>query len=269
MTNNKNFGKKTEHKSAVPMRGGDTSWGTVASWYDKTVEDPNNFQTNLILPNLMRLMDIKKDECVLDMACGQGFFSRELAKAGAAVSASDISSELIAIAKERSLGMAIEYFIAPASKQQGIKDSCCDKAVCVLALQDMADMPGAIKEVSRILKPGGIFCAVINHPAFRIPKRSAWSLDEKTGVQFRRVDEYMSESRVSLDVHPGTSEETTTYFHRPLQSFFKAFEKAGFVVTRLEEWTSNKESQPGPKADIENKARREFPLFMAVQLRKN
>jgi len=44
---------------------------------------------------------------------------------------------------------------------------------------------------------------VINHPAFRIPQRSAWVWDDKTSSQFRRLDAYMSEAQIKIDMTPG------------------------------------------------------------------
>ena len=63
-----------------------TSWGKVAEWYSDILEkEEGTYQKDLILPNLLRLTDIKKNETVLDLACGQGFFSREFIKLGAKV----------------------------------------------------------------------------------------------------------------------------------------------------------------------------------------
>ena len=105
--------------------------------------------------------------------------------------------------------------------------------------------------------------------AFRIPKRSSWGFDQEKNIQYRRVDEYISESEIAISMHPGTdSKSVTVSFHRPLQSYFKALRKAGFSVTRFEEWTSDKHSQPGPRANAENKARKEFPLFLALEAKK-
>ena len=245
-----------------------TSWGNVADWYDVSIEREGSYQRELILPNLLRLVSIKPGEKIIDIACGQGFFSREFAKSLAAVTGVDISKELIEIAKERSRDLKINYSVSPADKISS-PNGGFDKAVIILAIQDIENMLGVISEASRVLKSGGEFFIVINHPAFRIPKRSSWGYDEKTGRQFRQVDEYMSETRVKMDVHPGVkNSESTTSFHRPLQTYFKAFQKAGFVVSRLEEWVSAKQSEPGPRADAENKARREFPLFMALVAKK-
>ena len=54
-----------------------TSWDGVADSYDAVVEQEGSYQRDLILPNVLRLMEIKKGDAVLDVACGQGFFARE------------------------------------------------------------------------------------------------------------------------------------------------------------------------------------------------
>lgn len=161
-----------------------------------------------------------------------------------------------------------------------------DAVIIVLALQNIENLNGVMAECSRVLCPGGRLFLVLNHPAFRIPKKSSWgfdpvtirladspsevhSVDEKKQIQFRRLDEYISESRAEIQMQPGkVSSAATVSFHRPLQTYFKSFQKNGFAVTRLEEWVSPKKSDPGPRAVAENKARKEFPLFLFVQAEK-
>ena len=88
-----------------------TSWGNVAGWYDELLEQSagaghDTYQSALILPNLIRVLAPRSGETILDIACGQGFFSREIAKAAAAhdakhdfkVVACDIAKELIDLA---------------------------------------------------------------------------------------------------------------------------------------------------------------------------
>ncbi len=70
-------------------------------------------------------------------------------------------------------------------------------------------------------------------------------------------------------MHPGKKDSPVTFsFHRSLQFFFKAFTKAGFVTTRLEEWISHKESESGPRKGVEDKARKAIPLFMCLEIKK-
>ena len=60
----------------------------------------------------------------------------------------------------------------------------------------------------------------------------------------------------------------TVSFHRPLQVYIKALTKAGFVVSRLEEWISHKKSGSGPRQAAEDTARKEIPLFLCIEARK-
>lgn len=254
----KNHSKKTE-----------TSWGNVADWYDEMLEEKDNtYQKNVILPNILRLMDIKKNEIILDLACGTGFFAREFFKKGAKVIGSDISSELIEIAKKNS-PKEIEYFASPADNLASIKNKSADKIAIILAAQNIENISDVFSECNRILKDGGKIFLVMNHPAFRIPKRSSWGFYEKNKVQYRRMDKYMSESKTKIEMHPGKDDsEQTISFHRPLQFYFKALKKNGFCITGLEEWISDKKSQPGPRAESEDKARKEFPLFLFIEAKK-
>jgi len=247
----------------------DTSWGGVAGWYDEHLESADTYHAQVILPNLVRLLDIKKGERVLDLACGQGYFARAYAATGASVVATDIAPELIEIAKKKDAA-GIEYRVAKGQELGFLADGSVQKGACVLALQNIKPYQEVLAELARVLAPGGVFYFVLNHPAFRIPKESSWGWDEKEEVQYRRVDSYLSESRVEIDMEPGSRGEhaTTVSFHRPLQVYFKAFQKAGFSVTRLEEWTSHKTSDSGPRAAAENRARKEFPLFLTLELRK-
>lgn len=250
----------------------ETSWGNVAGWYDELLESKDGtYQKEVILPNLKRIINPQKNEKILDIACGQGYFSRILDEAGAQVAGADIAKELIGLARLHS-PKTISFEIAPADALTFAHDNSFDKALIVLALQNIENLQGAIKEAYRILKPGGTFYIVLNHPAFRIPKNSSWNWDDENHTQYRRIDAYMSDMRNRIEMNPGEQKEHekafTISFHRPLQAYFKALTKAGFVVSRLEEWVSNKESNPGPRAAEENRIRKEIPMFLFLEAKK-
>lgn len=246
-----------------------TSWGGVADWYDELVRSAGSYQKEVILPNVLRLINIRKGTAVADIACGQGFFANEFFRAGASVTGVDISPELIALAKKRS-PRAIRYICAPADNIAEIPPSSADVAVCILALQNIENAAGFFKEAARILNSSGRLVIVLNHPAFRIPAESSWGWDDEQKIQYRRIDSYLSESRQRIEMHPGSDPGAVTVsFHRPLQFYAKALAKQGFVITRLEEWNSHKKSQPGPRATAEDRARKEIPLFLAVEAVKS
>ena len=256
-------------KPAAPVKTKQTSWGGVGEWYDKLVESDDSYQAKVIRPNLVRFIGDVKNIHVLDLACGQGYFSRLIREAGANVVGVDISRELIAYAKQKAGERGIQYEVSPAHKLPFLKSGSIDLVVCVLAFQNIENLADVMKELTRVLSPKGKIVLVLNHPAFRIPQESDWGFDEKKRIQYRREDMYMSEKTVSIEMHPGQKDgEKTISFHRPLQYFFKLFNKHGFAVSRLEEWISHKASQPGPRQKAEDKARKEFPLFVALELKK-
>lgn len=259
--------KKGKPAPAKP-KGQETSWGHVANWYHEHVsESDDTYHEKVIKPNLLRVLGDVKDKRILDIACGQGFFSRALAAAGAQVTGADIAPELIAIAKK--LGPAgIQYLAAPASRMP-LPDESFDAAICILALQNIKDLSGTLAQVSHLLKGGASFTIVLNHPAFRIPRHSQWGFDADANVQFRRVDRYLSESSYQIQMHPGSDPTATTLsYHRPLQLYMKELAKHGFVLAGIEEWISHRVSEKGPRAEAEDRARKEFPLFLMLNARK-
>lgn len=245
-----------------------SSWGKVATWYDDLLEkDSDTYQTQVILPNLMRVLAVKRGERVLDIACGQGFFTRALSEAGAAATGADISKELVALASKTS--RCIPYHVAPSHELSFAKDGSYDTALIVLAIQNIEKMTETFAEASRVLTPSGRLVLVLNHPAFRVLKHSSWGYDEAARVQYRRVDRYLSGEKVLVDMHPGqrNSEHTVSY-HRSLQDISKALRKSGFAITRMEEWISHRISGKGPRQNAENVARKEIPLFMMLEVQK-
>lgn len=242
-----------------------TSWGGVAEWYDDLLEgDKDSYQQQVILPNLLRLLAPKAGEKILDLACGSGFFSRAIAATGAQVIASDVSAELVRLAKEK-LTANIRYYVSPAHQQPFLEEGSVDKVAIVLALQNIKEIRETLKEAARVLKPFGFLYIVLNHPAFRVPKESSWGYDEEKKIQYRRIDRYLSETSQEIEMHPGRAGSARTLsFHRPLQLYFKELRAAGFAVAHLEEWISHRKSEKGPRQKAEDQARKEIPLFMCI-----
>lgn len=246
----------------------DTSWEKSAQWYDEHLEKGSDtYQEKVILPNLTRMLAPEKGERVLDLACGQGFFTRKFAPEVKNIVGCDLSKSLIALASQKK-PTNTSFVVTDAAMLSFAKDGEFDAVYCVLALQNMEALTPVFAEVRRVLKKDGRFVFVLNHPAFRIPKASSWGFDEASETQYRRVDAYLSPAKTYIDMHPGKrGSEQTVSFHRSLQDFMKAMRPAGLAITRLEEWISHRKSEKGPRAKAEDTARKEIPLFMAIEAR--
>lgn len=243
----------------------DTSWTKVAEWYNEHLAGDDTYHAKVVLPNVLRLVAPQAGDSILDIACGQGYFSRAFHKAGATVTGIDLGPDLIDIARKQSPA-EITYEVGSAADLSRFGAEEFNKATIILALQNIQEYQAALKECARVLTPRGQLCIVLNHPAFRIPQKTSWQYDEQRHQQFRRVDEYLSESRAAINMEPGKGAkgQHTFSFHRPLQAYSKAFEKAGFAITRLEEWVSHRVSEAGPRKQAEDKSRKEIPLFMCL-----
>ncbi|HTY13275.1 MAG TPA: class I SAM-dependent methyltransferase [Candidatus Omnitrophota bacterium] len=246
----------------------ETGWNEVAEWYDGLVGDEgSDYHRNVIIPGALRMLAPQKGEKVLDVACGQGVFSRKLAEAGAEVVGIDASKRLIDSAKKRSPD--IKYAVVNAASMKLFQDGTFDSAASIMALQNIDPIAPVLSEISRVLKPGGRFLFVTLHPCFRVPRNSHWGFDHKKDTQYRRVDRYMSQIKVPIRMHPGYAPDQITYtYHRPLSEYFKVLRSCGLAVIDLEEWISHRISKSGPRKKAEDSSRIEIPMFVSILARK-
>lgn len=245
----------------------ETSWETSASWYDKAVGPKGHYyHQHVILPNLLELCSFSEKEktSLLDLACGQGILSRHLPKHVSYVGI-DASKSLIASARRDSKKADHQFLVADLSKPLAQTIGPFTHAVCLLAAQNIENLDALFETASRNLKPGGRFILVLNHPCFRIPRQSHWEIDPKKKCQYRRIDLYMSTLKIPIQTHPSQqgNSPSTVSFHRPLSVYSAALKKAGFLIENIQEWCSDKKST-GKTAAMENRSRKEFPLFLAL-----
>jgi len=245
-------------------RKDDTSWEKSADWYDRLIgAQGSDLYQRVVIPRSLALLAPQPRERILDVGCGQGVFSRALSAAGARVTGIDLSRSLIRRARDYQSEWPVQYYERDAADLGGMGPY--DAVSSILALQNMEHLPKVALALNRVLEPGGRMLWVLNHPTFRIPKQTSWGWDEERGIQYRRLDAYAGSLQIPIVMHPGKAQsETTTSFHHSLQTLFQAAFQAGFVLGGLEEWCSDKESEPGPRARAENRARQEFPLFIAL-----
>ncbi|MBP7992646.1 MAG: methyltransferase domain-containing protein [Candidatus Magasanikbacteria bacterium] len=247
----------------------DTSWDKSADWYHELIEESGSYQKEVILPNLLRLLKPQPGQKIIDLGCGTGFFARAFSEQGALVTGIDNSADMINTAKAFApTKQPISYSVGSADNLKQIKNNTHDAAVIILAIQNMEQAAKVLSETARVLKPGGRLYLVLNHPTFRVPKASSWEWTGDQSVQFRRIDKYLSESKQKILMHPGVSTEYTVSFHRPLQTYVKLLGKAGLGITNLEEWISNRLGPKGKTFTALEQARKEIPLFMAIEAKK-
>lgn len=221
------------------------------------------------MPNLRRILNLKDNESLLDLACGQGILERNMNEKIEYIGI-DLASNLIREANEKKINKEHKFLIADVSKDLPISKTNFDSGAIVLALQNIKKAFGVIKNFSKHLKKDGKLVIVLNHPVFRIPRHSSWGEDISNGkIQYRRIDSYTTPLEIPILAHPGKiKSENTWSYHYPLSAYSEMLFDNGFCIEKIEEWISDKKST-GSNAKVEDRARKEFPLFMTIIAKKN
>jgi ubiquinone/menaquinone biosynthesis C-methylase UbiE len=247
----------------------ETSWESVGSWYHgKVGEKGHYYHEHVILPRLLPLLDLSPASSLLDLACGQGILARHLPPKMAYVGI-DISNALIREASKMSKAKNHRFLVGDVTKPLPIKETFSHASI-VLALQNIEDPLSVLKNAAQSLQKEGKLILVLNHPCFRIPRQSSWQVDEQKKIQYRRIDRYLSPLKIPIQTHPSQREASsqTWSFHHALSDYSRWLKESGFAIEVIEEWCSDKKST-GKAAPMENRSRKEFPLFLTLVARKS
>jgi 2-polyprenyl-3-methyl-5-hydroxy-6-metoxy-1,4-benzoquinol methylase len=222
---------------------GAASWDAIADGWAERLRTNTDQSRSLVLdaPHLTLLGDVAGKH-VLDAGCGEGTFSRMLAKRGAKVTAIDLSQRMIELAHEAETAdsAAVEYHEMDMCDLSAFSDDSFDIVVAYLTIIDVADYQGAIAETSRVLRPGGQFLFSIVHPCF-YPPGAEWE-PRKPGTipifdkdkRYLKVDNYFPARERRFKMWPTAPAETIN-FHRPLSDYARVCRHNGLLIRDIAE----------------------------------
>jgi ubiquinone/menaquinone biosynthesis C-methylase UbiE len=128
------------------------AWDKIAPGYDRT-----NTPTQMWLGNEgLRRAGLRAGMRFLDVAAGSGALSIPAARLGAQVLATDLSPVMLELlgARARKEGLNIETRVMDGHTLQ-LDDNSFDMAGSQFGVMLFPDMPKAIREMARVVKPGG------------------------------------------------------------------------------------------------------------------
>jgi SAM-dependent methyltransferase len=189
---------------------------------------------------------------VLDLACGEGYLGRYLARAGArAIIGVDLSAGLIKEATRRADSPDLAYQVDDAQELLSVPDASVDVVVSQLAFMDIADHLRTFRAVRRVLTGSGVFVFSILHPCFdgspfHWPDEPKYVLDENGAPIALTVRRYAGEGHwksggTGVRGHVGSH-------HRTLSTYINDLSATGFCLERLEEPVLPKVVDRGPEA---------------------
>jgi SAM-dependent methyltransferase len=164
---------------------------------------------------------------VLDAGCGEGRFCRMLAERGARTVGIDPTKSLIGEARRRQPGGIFHEAVAEALP---LPDASVDLVVSYVSLVDISDYRTAIREMARVLRPGGRVVAA-NLSSFATATTKFWARDEDGNKLHWTMDNYMTERAGRAD----WAGMAIVNWHRPLSAYLQAFLGAGLVLEHFDE----------------------------------
>ena len=244
-------------------------WATLADWFDEDQGDAGDlWHRTLIFPGILKVIGNVKGRDILDVGCGNGSLARILARRANRVTGVDGSAGIIEHAKRREAAepLGVKYFAHDAADLSRFEANSFDLVTSCMALMDMPDAAGAIREMGRVVRRGGRCVMLFCHPCFDIPKASSWLVESGFGrkpsvaLKLERYREVFSEW---LKWSNKVDHEMLAH-HRPLSWYFRAIRDAGLAVTMLDE------PEPTPEflaQAASGPAVAEFPLHCVIEAR--
>jgi ubiquinone/menaquinone biosynthesis C-methylase UbiE len=237
------------------------SYNEIAEWYDSFLRERPVY-TEVLLPNLLALIGAVEGEVICDLACGQGWVARELARRGARVTGLDLATNLLALARryEEREPLGIEYVDGDAQRAEPLGDQQFTGCVCVMALINIPDLRATFQTVRRILRPEGWFVFAISHPCFETPHAQWVASPDPEHPLGRLVTGYFDE-RAWVSSNPEGVRSRVADNHRMLSTYLNGLCGAGFVLERaLEPGPSERQAERVP-------GNREVPTLLLIRAR--
>ena len=259
----------TSSEVAELWEGNASTWTRLSRAGHDVYRDKHNTPAFLrSLPNLSGLRG-------LDVGCGEGTNTRQLAGLGATMDAIDVAPTFIrhAMEVEHADPMGIAYLVADATALP-FPDRRFDFATAFMSMMDIARGDLAVSEAHRVLRPGGFFQFSILHPCFAPPHRKP--LRDENGNDYAvEVADYYVENDGSIEewtfgsaVRNGEQIPAlfkVPRFHRTLSTWINLLISTGFVVEYLHEPTATPE-EAARWRDIADTMI--APLFLHIRVRK-
>lgn len=202
-------------------------WDDHADWWQREFTDGVDPEyVEQIIPLALEHLTGCRD--VLDVGAGEGQIARAAAAGGASVVGLDPTASQMALARERGGGPA--YALA-GSDALPITDSSFDAVVVCLVFEHVDALDESLREIARVLRPGGRFLFFLNHPLLQTPG-SGMIIDHmiEPPETYWRIGPYLPEA---VSVEEVQKDVRVRFVHRPLGRYVNGLVDAGLMIRRM------------------------------------
>lgn len=216
------------------------AWDHAAEAWDDFVESGKDYYRHEIHgPAMLAVCEPLLGRHVLDLGCGQGYFTRQLAQCGAQAVGVDISEELLGFAREHEAEeqLGIDYRLMNASDVHlHFAAGSFDLVTACFSLHDMANPAAALASACTVLKDDGRMAFAIPHPATDTPYRE-WEIDKDGARGALKINHYFESGPTVLHwkmkrlIYPWDA----PYWRHTLSEWSAMIAEAGFYIRQLHE----------------------------------
>lgn len=191
--------------------------------------------TNVLIPNVLKLLPNGPSRLVVDAGCGVGILTKELIKHFPNVIGIDPSAKSIKFAQAH-CGRAVDFHATSLEAYAVSNANVAGIVVANMVMMDVANLSSFIQSIRNILQQDGALIFSITHPFF-------WPI--YMGYSQEKWFSYDSELiiRAPFQISNEAVAFESTHVHRPLEQYIKALSDSDFVLDAL--------SEPMPSCDLE------------------
>jgi SAM-dependent methyltransferase len=115
-------------------------------------------------------------QSVLDFGCGSGYGTARIAKFAARAVGVDIAEDAVAFARARYQRENLEFRLMAAGADLPFEDATFDVVLSFQVIEHVADVEGYLREIHRVLRPGGTFAVITPDRKHRLlPGQKPWN----------------------------------------------------------------------------------------------
>jgi len=188
-------------------------WEDHAAWWqDQFTDGVDPEYTEQILPLIAE--HLPADGLVVDVGCGEGQVARMAVSAGMRAVGVDAAFAQVDEARRRADG---PVYLQGSATDLPVAGGRADAVVACLVFEHLTDLDAALAEVARVLRPGGRFLLLLNHPLLQTPG-SGWIDDQVVDPpeQYWRIGPYLPEAESVEEFERGVF---IRFLHRPLSRY--------------------------------------------------
>jgi toxoflavin synthase len=228
-----------------------TDYNQIADQYRRAKEQP--WRSRVEGHSMMKLIGDVRGKSIVDLACGEGFFTRMLKLAGAGRTVGlDISREMIALAKahEKSDPVGIDYLVEDARVTGSQRDF--DLAVAgwlLVYAHDREELATMGRGIASRVRPGGRFVTLTTNPElYHFARRPSY---RKYGFDIDLADSVFEGAPILFTMHldDGTSFEIENYY-LPVEALESSLRDAGFRDVAVHRLTVAPDPSAGAEGDF-------------------